>query len=232
MHVAGWVKTSLIDYPEHITTVLFTSGCNFRCPMCHNADLVLSPQSQPRIPLEEIWTFLERRRGILTGVTVTGGEPTLQPGLTAFVEHARALGYAIKVDTNGYRPEVLEKLLDRGIVDYVAMDIKGPPETYARLAGVADVEVTRIDRSLQVLRESDVAYELRTTVVPGLLDSGDIIAIARWIAGSEHYVLQQFRGRKTLDPTLNGAAPYPPDQLRQMAEAARAHVGRVSLRGL
>ncbi len=232
MQISGWVKTSLIDYPEHITTVLFTPGCNFRCPICHNADLVLAPQTLPSIPLDDIWAFLERRRGVLTGMTLTGGEPTLQPDLAAFIGRARSLGYEVKLDTNGYRPDVLEGLLGAELLDYVAMDVKAPPKKYARLAGLPDLDVTRVERSLQLLRASGITYELRTTVVPGLLETDDIAAIARWIAGADHYVLQQFRGHNTLDPALAETTPYSPDQLKHMADDAQAHVSRVSVRGI
>ncbi len=232
MQVSGWVKTSLIDYPEHITTVLFTPGCTFRCPMCHNADLVLRPQALPSVSLDNVWAFLERRSGILTGMTLTGGEPTLQPDLAGFIGRARSLGYDVKLDTNGYQPDVLGALLNLGLLDYVAMDVKAPPDRYAELAGLPGLEIARIERSLRLLRESGIAHELRTTVVPGLLNQEDIAAIARWIAGAEHYVLQQFRGRNTLDPALTETHPYPPDRLKRMAEEAEAHVSRVSVRGI
>ena len=231
MQISGWVKTSLIDYPEHITTVFFTPGCNLRCPMCHNADLVLKPQSLPSVPLADVWAFLVRRRNVLTGITLTGGEPTLQRDLAAFIERARALGYEVKLDTNGYRPDALAALLDRRLLDYVAMDVKAPPEKYARLAGRPDLDVARIEESLRLLRERDVAYELRTTVVPGLLDGDDVATIARWIAGAERYVLQQFRGHNTLDPALTNATPYSPARLWQIADRARAHGPSVTVRG-
>jgi pyruvate formate lyase activating enzyme len=232
MQIRGWVKTSLIDYPEHIATVFFTPGCNFRCPMCHNADLVLRPHSLPSVPLDDVWAFLERRSGVLTGITLTGGEPTLQPDLAVFIEKARSLSYDVKLDTNGYRPDVLAALLDQGLLDYVAMDVKAPLERYGELAELPDLDTTRIERSLHLLRESGIGYELRTTVVPGLLDGDGIEAIARWIAGAERYVLQQFRGGETLEPALSETAPYPREWLERVADRVRAHVNDVSLRGI
>ncbi len=232
MQISGWVKTSLIDYPEHLTTVFFTPGCNFRCPMCHNADLVLAPQSLPSVPLDDVWAFLERRSGMLTGITLTGGEPTLQRDLAAFIERARSLGYNVKLDTNGYQPDALEALLKKGLLDYIAMDVKAPPGRYAELAGLSGLDIARIERSLRLLHESGIAHELRTTVVPGLLDGDDIEAIARWITGAERYVLQQFRGRGTLNPALAEVDPYPPDRLKQMATRVRNYVSKVSVRGI
>ncbi len=239
MHFSGWVRTSLIDFPDHIATVLFTPGCNFRCPMCQNADLVLTPEAVPRIPEEAVWDFLARRRGKLTGVVVSGGEPTLQRDLLPFLRRAREYGYAVKLDTNGYRPRVLASLLTEGVLDYVAMDIKAPPAKYARLAGLASLDSSRIERSVAMLRRSAVPHEFRTTVVPGLLDAGDIEAITRWLAtlgddlpSPALYVLQQFRGLRTLDPDLAKVSPYTVDTLREMASRARRWLPNVKIRGI
>jgi pyruvate formate lyase activating enzyme len=226
----GWARTSLIDFPGQIATVLFTAGCNFRCPMCHNADLVLHPHTLPEIQEAELWTFLEKRAGLVTGVVVTGGEPTLQSDLPAFLRRVRALGYAVKLDTNGYRPQVLEGLLAEGLVDYVAMDVKGPPEGYAALAGLAEIDLGRVARSRDLLMGGATAYEFRTTVVPGLLAEPEVEAIARWIEGAARYVLQQFRGQEALDPALEGLAPYPLVRLEAMAARARPFVHEVRVR--
>ena len=136
MDIKGWARTSLIDFPGHIATVLFTAGCNFRCPMCHNAELVLRPGALPSLRLDELWAFLAKRAGKITGVVVTGGEPTLQPDLPELLERVRDLGYVVKLDSNGYRPDALADLLDADLVDFVAMDVKAPPEKYELLAGV------------------------------------------------------------------------------------------------
>ena len=231
MNLKGWVRTSFIDYPAHIATVLFTGGCNFRCPMCHNADLVLRPGELPTLPDEEVWEFLERRVGLLDGVVITGGEPTLQSDLASFIRRVRERGLDVKLDTNGYRPGVLGALLDEGLVDYVAMDVKAPPEKYSILSGEAEVDVARVAHSIELLRGSGIACEFRTTVVPGLLSDEDVESIARWIAGAEQYVLQQFRPLGTLDPALEAVNPYPPDRLRRMADLAGRWVGRAVVRG-
>ncbi|MBN1179401.1 MAG: anaerobic ribonucleoside-triphosphate reductase activating protein [Anaerolineae bacterium] len=230
MDLRGWVRTSLIDYPEHIATVLFTGGCNFRCPMCHNADLVLRPAELPALHEEAVWELLARRSGLLDGVVLTGGEPTLQNDLLPFIRRVREYGLDVKLDTNGYRPDVLEALLQEGLLDYVAMDVKSPPEKLAHLTGVPGIVRERIDRSIDLLRSGRIAYEFRTTVVPGLLVEDDIEAIASWVAGATRYALQQFRTLNTLDPALEHVSPYSTDVLHRMAKRAAKWVGEVVVR--
>jgi pyruvate formate lyase activating enzyme len=227
----GWVRTSLIDYPDHIATVLFSGGCNFRCPMCHNADLVLRPHELPRIDDRQVWAFLSRRAGMVDGVVLTGGEPTLQADLLPFLRRLHSPGLDIKLDTNGSRPDVLAALLEEGLVDYVAMDVKAPPDKYALLCGVASVDLGAIERSMALLREGAVPYEFRTTVVPGWLAEEDVAEIARWIAGARRYVLQSFRPLNTLDPALSRLEPYPPRRLQDMAALAAPWVQQVEVRG-
>lgn len=231
MNLRGWVRTSLLDYPERIATVLFTGGCNLRCPSCHNADLVLRPGELPAVSEDEVLAHLARRAGLLDGVVLTGGEPTIQPDLLPFLRRLRPLGLAVKLDTNGFLPDVLAAALGEGLVDYVAMDVKAPPEKYALLAGRPALDLTPFERSIALLRAGTVSYELRTTVVPGLLDEDDITAIARWIAGAPLYALQQFRPVNTLDPALEQAVPYPPEVLHALARACARWVGQVEVRG-
>lgn len=231
----GWARTSLIDFPGHIATVLFTGGCDFRCPMCHNRELVLRLATLPLIDPAEVLAFVARRAGKVTGVVVTGGEPLLQPGLAPFLAALRDHGAAIKLDTNGYHPEPLAALLDDGLVDYVAMDVKAPWAKYALLAGRPTLDAARPAASIELLCSRGVACEFRTTVVPGLLDGDDIEAIAGWLAdvggASTRYVLQQFRGVQTLDPALEGRAPYSMDELETMADRAHRRLDDVTLRG-
>lgn len=235
MQLKGWVRTSLIDYPDHIATVLFTGGCNFRCPMCHNTDLVLRPETLPDIPVAEVLGYLEQRAGRLTGVVLTGGEPTLQNDLPEFLSDVRALGYAVKLDTNGYRPDVLAALLRQGLLDYVAMDAKAPPEKYAQVAGVPDLAIERVTHSLDVLGNSAIAYEIRTTVMPWLTGD-DIAALAEWLAlrfpphGPQSWILQSFQAQYTLDARLRHATPYTPAQLQALAERVHRWVHTVSIR--
>ncbi len=231
MHVKGWVKSTLLDYPEKIAASLFCGGCNFRCPNCHNADIVLHPDRKPDLPEDEIWDFLDRRRGLLDGIVVSGGEPTLQPDLASFAARARELGFLVKLDTNGYHPDVLDDMIDAGLVDYVAMDIKAPLDKYALAAGVP-VDTSRIQRSIRSLLQSKVPYEFRTTVVPGLLVEEDILQIARWISGAVRFCLQQFVPHNTLDPKMMERDPYPPHRLQVMAKQSHPWVKEVCLRGI
>jgi len=236
LEIKGWVRTSLIDFPGHIAAVVFTGGCNFRCPMCHNGDLVLRPAALPTLGADEVLGFLQKRAGKVTGLVVTGGEPTLQPDLADFLREVRAAGCAVKLDTNGYRPDVLGSLLGDGLVDYVAMDVKAPEESYGTVAGVASLDVSRIARSISLLCRTGIQVEFRTTVVPGLLSAPDIEVIAAWLAelggGGATYTLQQFRGGSTLDPALANATPYSSDELRAMAEGARLWLQTVRSRGI
>jgi pyruvate formate lyase activating enzyme len=240
MHFKNWVQVTLADYPQKIAASLFTGGCNFRCPNCHNRDLVLSPDLLPDVPMPEIEAFLEARRGLLDGIVISGGEPTLQPDLIPFCTRVREMGYAVKLDTNGYRPDVLRALL--GAVDYVAMDVKAPLAKYESAAGV-HVDTSRIERSVDLLLESGLSCEFRTTVVPGLLDEQDIAEIAAWLAavaaarksdkpGIVRYYLQQFVPHDTLDPAMLERVPYCPQRLHAMAELARQQLPRVELRGI
>jgi pyruvate formate lyase activating enzyme len=240
MHVKNWVHVTLADYPQKIAASLFTGGCNFRCPNCHNRDLVLSPDRQPDVPMPEIEAFLKARRGLLDGVVISGGEPTLQPDLIPFCARVREMGYAVKLDTNGYRPDVLQAVL--GTVDYVAMDVKAPLAKYALATGVP-VDTVRIEQSVGLLFESGLSCELRTTVVPGLLDEQDIAEIAAWLAavaaarksdgpGAVRYYLQQFVPHNTLDPAMLERVPYSPQRLHAIAGLARQLLPLVELRGI
>jgi len=231
MQIRGWVRTSLIDYPGRIATVLFTSGCNFRCPYCQNSELVLHPDGLPEIDLAEIFQHLTRRRGLIDGVVITGGEPTLQKGLDDFMRKLKELGLAIKLDTNGYRPQILRELLEQGLLDYVAMDIKTSPAKYPLAAGVP-VEGQRIEESVRLILTSGIDHEFRTTVVPGIVAPEDVEEIVKLIARAGKYVLQQFRPQATLVPRFREIAPYPARTLLEMAQAAERWIGEVEVRGL
>lgn len=199
MQIHGLNKTTLLDYPEHVAATVFTGGCNFRCPFCHNAGLVLEPDAQESIPEEEVLSFLQKRRGILQGVCITGGEPTLQPDLADFIGKVKELGYPVKLDTNGYRPEVLRELLDKKLLDYVAMDIKASKENYARASGLCRIDLDRIEESVEILKNSGISYEFRTTVVAGIHSMEEFDAIGRWLAGSRAYYLQAYREDENVD---------------------------------
>ena len=216
MHIKGLIKNSLVDFGGHIAAVVFTGGCNFCCPFCQNAELVTGHQQLSNIPEAEILGFLQERRGFLDGLVISGGEPTLQPDLGPWLAQIREIGLAIKLDTNGYRPQALASLIQNGLVDFVAMDIKSVPQRYHEAAGVP-VDLARIQESLSILRSSGVAHELRTTVVPGIINPEDMDALAKFIAGDSPYALQQYRPEGVLRPEFQGLTPYPISILEKMA---------------
>lgn len=198
--------------------------------MCHNADLVLRPGELETLPENSVWDFLARRAGMVDGVVITGGEPTLQADLPRFLRQIREIGLDAKLDTNGHHPDVLETLLVEELVTYVALDVKAPAEKYPLLCGVPNLDTDRVAQTITLLQESSIEYEFRTTVVPGLLDADDIETIARWIKGAKRYVLQQFRPVNTLDPALQSATSYPLAALQAMAERATQWVPNTSVR--
>ncbi len=237
MHVPvyGWIRSSFIDYPGHICSCIFLARCNFRCGYCHNPDLVDVPAcAEPEVSTAQIVEYLERYRKVLEGVCVTGGEPLLTAGIFEFLREIRCLELKIKVDTNGSLPDTLERLLDQGLVDYVAMDIKGPLEKLVHItrAHVPESHLKdAVTRSVSLLMSGAVEYEFRTTVVPGLLEEKDFDAIGRWIEGSARFVLQQFRPGRTLDPAFASVRPYPPEYLERISDRMKNFVKDCSIRG-
>lgn len=191
---AGLQKLTLLDYPGKVACTLFTRGCNFRCPFCHNASLVVRPEEQRMYDNAEILAFLKKRQGVLDGVAITGGEPTLMGGLYDFIKEVKNLGYAVKLDTNGTRPGVLRRLVNDGLVDYVAMDIKNSPEKYAYTCGLPEgYDLSKIIESKEFLMEGRVDFEFRTTVAKPFHEESDFIKIGEWLKGNEKYFLQQFK---------------------------------------
>lgn len=190
MKICGLQKTTLLDFPGHVAATVFTGGCNFRCPFCHNSELILPEDFMEE---EDILQTLKKRAGMLEGVCITGGEPTLQKDLPLFLEKLKAMGYAVKLDTNGYQPAVLQELCRSGLVDSVAMDIKGAPESYASIAGIPELELSRIEESVRYLMGRPVPYEFRTTVVPELHREEDFSEIGAWLAGADAYYLQAYK---------------------------------------
>ena len=191
---AGLQKLTLLDYPGKVACTLFTRGCNFRCPFCHNASLVVRPEEQKMYDNAEILAFLRKRLGVLDGVAITGGEPTLMAGLYDFISQVKEMGYDVKLDTNGTRPDLLRRLVIDGLVDYVAMDIKNSPEKYAYTCGLPEgYDLSKIEESKNFLMEGRVDFEFRTTVAKPFHDENDFIKIGEWLKGSEKYFLQQFK---------------------------------------
>lgn len=230
MKIHGFQKTTLLDYPGHVAATVFVGGCNFRCPFCHNGQLVLDVAGQPVIPEEEVLAYLKKRRGVLEGVCITGGEPTLQEDLAVFIHSLKDLGYLVKLDTNGYRPELLRKLLQEGLLDYVAMDIKASPGKYSLAAGMTALEFGQIKESIRLLMEGRVPYEFRTTVVKGIHETEDFEEIGQLLQGCSAYYLQGFRESDTM--IGEGFEAFSQEEMEKMAELARKYIDRVMLRGV
>ena len=230
MEIHGFNKTTLLDYPGHVAATVFTGGCNFRCPFCHNADLVLNPKSQPMVPEEEVLSHLKKRRGILEGVCITGGEPTLQPDLPDFIRKIRESGCLVKLDTNGYRPEVLAQLLGESLLDYVAMDVKASPDNYQKASGCPDLDFDRIEKSISILKHCKIPYEFRTTVVQGLHTVQEFDAIGRLLEGSRAYYLQAFRDSENVIQA--GFSAFSTEVMEEIRKKAGKYIDKVELRGV
>jgi pyruvate formate lyase activating enzyme len=205
MNISGLQKLTLLDYPSYIACTLFTSGCNFRCPFCHNSPLVTGEKAPSVIPESEIMSFLAKRAGVLDGVCITGGEPLLQPDLKDFIIKVRKLGYKVKLDTNGYSPDKLKALLDENLLDMVAMDIKNSPQKYALTAGKKDLDLSLISKSIDLIIHSQIRYEFRTTVVAEFHEDSDFKEIAKMIKGAKAYFIQNFvDSGAVIQPGLHG----------------------------
>jgi len=229
MKIGGFQKVSLIDYPGRISAVVFTQGCNFRCPFCHNPELVDPERYEGLIPEADILSFLEKRRGRLDAVVITGGEPTMQPELIPFIIHVRAMGYRVKLDTNGTLPDLLEEMLDRKLLDYVAMDIKAPLERYGEVTRTK-ADSLRISRSISLVMGSGIDYEFRTTAVKSLLAPEDIDEIVRLIPGAKRFVLQKFIPTKTLDRSYLNESSYSDGEIKAIVQKMGATVEKASQR--
>ncbi len=228
MLIEGMQKLTLLDFPGRTAAILFAHGCNFRCPFCQNAGLVTRP-SAAQIGEDEILAYLQKRRGLLDGVVLTGGEPLLQPDAADLLRKIRALGYAVKLDTNGSYPDRLAALLDAGLVDYVAVDVKNRPEKYALTVGRPDLDLAAVRRTVDLLLTGRVDYEFRTTVTGRLHTPEDVGAAAKWIAGAKRYFLQPFKD----SGDLVGTGDFPPTEaeLAAMLAAARVFVPDTEIRG-
>lgn len=218
---AGMQKLTLIDYPGRTACTLFMRGCNFVCPFCHNASLIaFGEDGAETLSHEYVFDFLRKRKGMLDGVCISGGEPLAQEGIFNFAREAKELGYLVKIDTNGSFPDRLKELAESGLIDYVAMDIKNAPEKYRQTIGVPGFDTAPVEESITFLLEGKVAYEFRTTVVRGFHVPGDIVSIAKRIAGAEKYFLQRFDNpERALRPGLEA---YSDSEMQEICKAARA----------
>ncbi|MBO3769334.1 MAG: anaerobic ribonucleoside-triphosphate reductase activating protein [Candidatus Brockarchaeota archaeon] len=213
MIIKGLQKLTLIDYPGKVACTLFTFGCNFRCPYCHNPELVIDDGSPP-IPEDRILRFLNERKNFLNGVCITGGEPTLHTDLPEFIEKIKKMGYSVKLDTNGTNPDMLELLIDRKLVDYIAMDVKAPLEKYDEVVKVK-VNISKITRSIEIVKAFP-EHEFRTTVIPELLNREDILTIAGQLKGARRFFIQQFKPSKTLDKAFLEKQAYLVEDLKRI----------------
>ena len=232
MKISGIQKLTLLDYPGKVACTLFTAGCNFRCPFCHNAMLVLPEQiEEASLGEDEILSFLKKRQGVLDGVAITGGEPLLHRDMPELLGKIKALGYKIKLDTNGSNPELLRSIIENRLVDRVAMDIKNAPEAYGETVGVAGLDLAPIEKSKDMLLRGDIDYEFRTTVVKGIHTEESLIGAAKWIAGAKEYYLQQFKDSGNLI-LPEGLEAYDEKEMHALADAVREYVPAVQVRGV
>lgn len=229
MIISGLQKTTLLDYPRHIAATIFLGGCNFRCPFCHNSDL-LCGDSDDFLTEEYVLDFLKKRASVLEGVCITGGEPTLHAGLEAFIKKVRMLGLLVKLDTNGYRPDVVKSLCNNGLLDYVAMDIKSGKTGYARAAGLNGLTFSHLEESVDFLLHGDIAYEFRTTVVKELHSAADFKEIGVWLAGCSNYYLQCYMDSGHV--LIPGFSACSGEELRSFADIVSPYVQNVALRGI
>lgn len=230
MRIDGLQKMTLLDFPGKVACTVFTGGCNFRCPFCHNALLVTELPQKPDYTVDEILAFLKKRQGLLDGVAITGGEPLMNSDIDSFIKEIRKLGYSVKLDTNGSFPERLEKIVNDGLVDYVAMDIKNCKEKYAETVGLSSFDLSKVERSVDFLKNGSVDYEFRTTVVREFHTVDDIRKAAEWISGAKRYFLQNFVDSGNLiDPSVGGVDK---ETMFRMKEAAADFVPQTEIRGI
>lgn len=232
IRIGGLQKMTLLDYPGKVACTIFTAGCTFKCPFCHNRDLVYIPENYEFFDTEKVFAYLKKRQGLLDGVCISGGEPLIQEGLKPFLERIKDLGYLIKLDTNGNEPDELKDLVESHLVDYVAMDIKNTPDKYAMTVGMNpdSFRLDEIKASATYLKSGAVEHEFRTTVVKELHTKEDLVEIARWIGKDNAYFLQQFNDSGTL--IREGFTAYSSDEMNEMLEAVRKYTPKAELRGV
>lgn len=226
----GLQKLTLLDYPGKMASTVFTGGCNFRCPFCHNSDLVFLPENTAEIRKDDIMQFLKKRSKILEGVCITGGEPLLHSGLEAFLRRIKELGYKVKLDTNGSNPVKLKHLIDEKLVDFVAMDIKNAPKRYAETIGLSTFDIAPIEESIRYLMEDPIPYEFRTTIVKEYHTLNDMEAIGQWLKGARAYYLQNFEDSERV--IQSGLHAVEKDQLKEYASIIQKYISNTQIRGI
>ena len=234
MQIAGFVPTTMVDYPGKLACTVFVRGCNLRCPYCQNGSLVLPEYYEELLDEEDVHKRIEKRRRILQGVCVSGGEPTLQKDLPAFIERIRSLDLPVKLDTNGSRPEVLKELFRSKLVDFVAMDIKASPEEYGKVCGIKDLNIEAFKESVSLIMQSGIDYEFRTTLVGGLHDEAQLKELSRWIAGAKAFTLQSYEENDRviclLDKKNSDFYSFSAEELSHFLDLVRENVPSAQLR--
>lgn len=232
MNIRGFIETSFLDWDGKVTSVVFLPYCNFKCPFCDNGLLIESPEKLPEIKIEKIENFIRNRKDFIDGVVITGGEPTIHPWLIDLIKRFKALDVLVKLDTNGSDPNHLNTLITNHLIDYIAMDLKGPLNSKYHEAAGLKVDLDKIKESIKIVVNSGIDYEFRTTVVPTLHTEIDIEEMAKAISGAKKFVLQQFVPDHTLDERLRIIAPYPKERIMAMVEIAKKHVPQAVARGV
>ncbi|OIP37301.1 anaerobic ribonucleoside-triphosphate reductase activating protein [Candidatus Desantisbacteria bacterium CG2_30_40_21] len=231
--IKGFIEMSMLDWEGKIVSTLYLPNCNLRCPYCHNSGLVINPEQYDTIPFETVRDYLMRQQGWIDGVCISGGEPCLYEDLPDFIRGLRNAGALIKLDTNGSFPDMLQRLFDERLIDYIAMDIKAPLNTYALLTGIRDEAIEeRIKQSIRIIMNSGIDYEFRTTVVPTLHTKEILVAMAGLIRGAKKYALQAFVPNNPIDPEYRKITPYSDVQMQDMQQAVLSYVQRCVLRGV
>lgn len=229
VNIFGLQKLTLLDYPGKVASTIFTGGCNFRCPFCQNSDLVFMPENLSQIPKSAVLEFLKKRQGVLEGICISGGEPMLEPGLESFLQEIQALGFKTKLDTNGSFPDRLKELIEQGLIDMVALDVKNSPARYGETIGITTFDMTPILESVEYLKHCDIEVEFRTTVVQEFHTLQDLLVIGKWLKGAKRYVLQSFvDSQRVILPGLHG---YTKQELLQFASLLQPFVQHVEVRG-
>lgn len=230
MIIKGLQKTTLLDFPGKLACTVFTAGCNFRCPFCHNASLVVRAGEVDEIPMESFFSYISKRKDLLDGVAITGGEPLINPDIDLFIRRIREYGLLVKLDTNGAYPDRLESLLDEGLIDYVAMDVKNSKQKYARTVGLESFDTTNVERSVELIMKKAPDYEFRTTVVRELHNVDDLLQICEWIAGAKNYFLQKYVDSG--DILSDGFSAYSDGEMLNILSVVREKMPVTILRGV
>lgn len=224
LKIGGLEKVSLLDYPGKVSAVLFTYGCNLRCPFCHNPELVVYPLgSNVAVKEKELFDYLEERKGLLDAVVITGGEPLIQKNISSLIKRIKKMGFLVKLDTNGFFPEELKQLLKQDLLDYIAMDVKWPKESYVKFSGDRKA-VGRIGKSIDIIMNSGIGYEFRTTFVKGIHSIEDGERITSMIPNAMKYYIQNFRSGKTINETLDSSNSFTEKELKEILRGAKKHV--------